>query len=171
MLFDSFSPGENLQPTCTTPVPQKDLQYWRVLVQCWHQHGLPPTLLQKLTWLEVVHRYWRSTEHRYHTSTEICTGSVVALLRSRLLADTWSQDWGCTMPVLRQPLPRYQLSSTGIAPCLELAQYCITLINYRGGNLQPAWYCASTAERFAALVRHWHSGGISTAYHWCGSER
>ena len=49
--------------------------------------------------------YWRGTGQRYHASTEICTGSVLASLRSRLLADTWSQDWGCTLPVPRQPWP------------------------------------------------------------------
>ena len=80
--------------------------------------------IQKVTWLEAVHRYWRGTGHRYHASTEICTGSVLTLLRSRLLADTWSQDWGCTMPVPRQPSAWYQLPSTGIAPCLQLARYC-----------------------------------------------
>ena len=47
-------------------------------------------------------QYWRGTGHRYHSNTKICTGSVLVLLRSRLLADTWFQDWGCTMPVPRQ---------------------------------------------------------------------
>ena len=60
----------------------------------------------------------------YHASTEIYTGSVLALLRSRLLADTWSRDWGCTIPVPRQPSACYQLSSTGILPYLQLARYC-----------------------------------------------
>ena len=69
-----------------------------VLARYWHKHGLPPERLRKVTWLEVVHRYWRGTRHRYHSGTEICTGSVLALLRSRLLADTWSRDWSCTIP-------------------------------------------------------------------------
>ena len=77
-----------------------------------------------VTWLEVAHWYWRGKGHRYHASTEICTGSVLALLQSRLLADTWSQDWCCTMPVPRKPSARYQPSRTGIAPCLQLARYC-----------------------------------------------
>ena len=67
-----------------------------VLARYWYKHGLPLARLQKVIWLEVVHRYWRATGHRYHASTEICTGSAMALLRSRLLADTWSQDLGCT---------------------------------------------------------------------------
>ena len=74
-----------------------------VMSWCWQKHGLPPARLRKVTWLEVVHRYWRGTGNRYHASTEICTGSVLALLRSRLLADTWSQDWGCTISVPCQP--------------------------------------------------------------------
>ena len=101
----------------TAPVPQKDMQYWRgtglVMAQAWPTTGVAP----KVTWLEVDHRYWRATGHRYHGSTEICTGSIPALLRSRLLADTWSQDRNCIMPVQRQPSARHQLSSTGIAPC------------------------------------------------------
>ena len=96
-----------------------------VLAQIWNKHGLPPTRLRKVTWLEVVHRYWRSTGHWYHASTEICTGVLLASLRSRLLSDTWSQDWGCTMPVPCQPSARYHLSSTGIAPYLQLARYCV----------------------------------------------
>ena len=40
-----------------------------------------------------------------------------------------------------------------------------------GGNLQPVWYRASTAEGFAVLARYWHGAGISTAYHRRGSER
>ena len=36
----------------------------------------------------------------------------------------WSQGWGYTMTVLRQPSARYRLSSIGIAPCLQLAQNC-----------------------------------------------
>ena len=79
--------------------------------------------MRKVTWLEVGHRYWHGIGHRNHTSTEICTGSVLALLRSRLLAETWSQDWGCPIPVPRQPSARYQLSNTRIAPCLQLARY------------------------------------------------
>ena len=31
------------------------------------------------------------------------TDSVLALRRNRLLADTWSQGWGYTMPVPRRP--------------------------------------------------------------------
>ena len=74
----------------TGPVPQKGLQYL-----CGLMHGLPPAQHRKVTWPEVVHRYWRGTRHQYHASTEICTRSVLSLLRSRLLADTWSQDWDC----------------------------------------------------------------------------
>ena len=45
-------------------------------------------------------------------------------------------------------------------------------INYDpGGNLQPAWYHASTTEGFAVLARCWRSAGISTAYHRRGVER
>ena len=40
-----------------------------------------------------------------------------------------------------------------------------------GRNLQPAWYRAITAEGFAVLARYWHDAGISTTYHWRGSER
>ena len=58
------------------------------------------------TWLEVAHWYWRGTGHWYHASTAICNGFILALLRSRLLPDTWSQDWGCTMPVPSQPSAR-----------------------------------------------------------------
>ena len=94
-----------------------------VLARYWHKRDLPPAQIRKVTWLEVVHRYWRGTEHRYLASTEICTGSILVLLRSLLLADTWSRDWGCTMPVPHQPSTRYQLSSRGIAPCLQLARY------------------------------------------------
>ena len=108
-----------------------------VLARYWHKHGLPPAWLRKVTWLQVAHRYWRGTGHRYHASTEICTGSVLELLRSRLLADTWFQDCGCTMPVPRQPSARYQLPSTGIAPCLQLA-----------------WYCA--------VCKYWHESDFST---------
>ena len=95
-----------------------------VLARYWHKHGLPPARLRKVNWLEDVHRYWRVTGHWYYASTEICTGSVLALLQCRLLAETWSRNWGCTMPVPRQPLASYQLSSTSIAPCLQLARYC-----------------------------------------------
>ena len=68
----------------TAPVPQKDLQYWN------------------------------GTGDRYHASTEIYTVSVLPLLRSRLLADTWSQNWSSTMPILRQPSARYQLSNKAL---------------------------------------------------------
>ena len=115
------SPGGNLQPAwyCSSTAEGSSVLAWY-----WHKHGLPSAWLRKVTWLEVIHRYWRGTGHRYHASTDICTGSVLALLRSRLLADTWTPDWGCTMPVPRHPFARYQLSSTGIAPCLQLARYC-----------------------------------------------
>ena len=97
-----------------------------VLARYWHnKHGLPPEWFRKLTWLEVVHRYWRDTGHRYHPSTEIFIGSVLALVRCRLLANTWYQDWGCTMPVPRQPLAWYKLSSTGFALCLQLPRYYV----------------------------------------------
>ena len=95
---------------------------FKVLARYWHKHDRTPARLRKITWLEVVQRYWRGTGHRYHASTEICTGSVLALLRSRLLADTWSQDWSSTMPVPRQPSARHQLSSTGIAPCFRISR-------------------------------------------------
>ena len=111
----SLVPRQNRKRICSTGT---------ALALCWLKHGLPLARLQKITWLEVVHRCCRGTGHRYHSSTEIGTGSVLALLRSRLLTDTWSQDWGCTMPVSRQPSNRYQLPSTGIAPCLQLARYC-----------------------------------------------
>ena len=39
-----------------------------------------------------------------------------------------------------------------------------------GGNLQPAWYRASTANPSVVLARHWHSAGISTAYQRRGSK-
>ena len=94
-----------------------------VLVRYWQKYSLPPVRLWKVTWLQVVHRYWRGTGHRYHASTEICNSSVLALHKSRLLADTWCRDWCCTMPVQRQSSARYQLSSTRIAPCLQLAWY------------------------------------------------
>ena len=102
-----------------------------VLVQSWHKHDLPPVRLQKVTWLEVVHRYWRGTGHRYHASTEICIGSVLALLRSWLLADTWSQDWGCTtcMPEPRQPSARYQLASADIAPFVYNQRGTVPFVN------------------------------------------
>ena len=77
---------------------------------------------------------------RVHTysSSEICTGAILALLRSRLLADTWFQDWGCTMPVLRQPSARYQLSTTGISPCLQLMQYCAVCEYWHQSDF-PTW--------------------------------
>ena len=40
-----------------------------------------------------------------------------------------------------------------------------------GGNLQPAWYCASTAEEFAVMAQYWHGASISTTYQRRGSER
>ena len=69
------------------------------------------------------------------------------------------------MPVPRQPSAQYQLSSTGIAPWLQLARYCVSLINCPSVNLQPPWYRASTAKIFALLAKYWHSAGIRMAYH------
>ena len=76
-----------------------------VLAQCRHKHGLPPARLRVSTWLEIVHRYWRDTGHRYQPSTEIYTGSVLALLRSRLLADNCSQNWGLLCQYHANPRP------------------------------------------------------------------
>ena len=108
---------------CTMSVPRQSRRMILVLARYWHKHGLPRARLRKVTWLQVAHRYWRGTGHPYYASTEICTGSVLAFLGNRLSADTWSQDWGCTMTVPRQLSGRYQLSSTGTASCLQLARY------------------------------------------------
>ena len=57
----TFPPGPQVgihNRLVTAPVPEKDLQYWR------------------------------GTGHRYHSNTTIGTGSVLALFRSRLLANT-----------------------------------------------------------------------------------
>ena len=109
-----------------------------VVAWYWHKHGLSLARLRKVTWPEVAYRYWRATGHRHHTSTEICTGSVLALLRSLSLGDTWSQNWICTMRVPCQPSAQYQLSSRGIAPCLELT-----------------WY--------SAIWKHWRESDFSTS--------
>ena len=129
-----LNPGDNLEPSWYRA---STAEGFSVLAQYWQKHALPPARLRKVTWLKVVHRYWRGTGHRYQASTEICSGSVLALLWSRLLADTWSQDSGCTMPVPGQPSTRSQLSSTGIAPCLQLVQYC-------------------------AVCKYWHESDFST---------
>ena len=74
----------NLQPAWYRA---SNAEIFAVLARYWHKHGLPPARLRKVTWLEVVHWYWRGTEYRYHASTKICTGLVLELLRSRLLFD------------------------------------------------------------------------------------
>ena len=84
--------------------------------------------------------------HRYHASTKICTGSVLALLRSRFLADTWSQDSGRAMPVPRQPSARYRLSSTSIAPCLQLARYCAVCKYWHESDFST-WECVPSAGK------------------------
>ena len=113
----------------------------------WHKHGLPFARLRKVTWPEVVHRYWRATGHRYHASTEICTGSVLALLRSRSLGDTWSQNWICTMPVPCQPSAQYQLSSRGIAPCLHLSWYYAVSKYWHESDFPPGSKAGVTTTR------------------------
>ena len=81
------------------------------------------------------------------------------------------------MTVPRQPSAHYQLSGTGIAPCLQLARYCAACKYWHESDfstwawwkfttgLVPRRYRASVAEGFAVLVRYWHSAGIITAYH------
>ena len=81
------TPGGNLQQAWYRA---STAEGFAVLARCWHKYGLPPARLQKVTWLEIVYRNWRGSGHLYHVSTEICTGTVLASLRSRLLADTWS---------------------------------------------------------------------------------
>ena len=78
-------PGGNLQAAwyCSSTA-----EGFAVLEWYWHKHGLPPAQLRNVTWSEVAHQYCCGTGHRYHASTEICTGSVLALLQSRLLTDT-----------------------------------------------------------------------------------
>ena len=116
--------------------------------------SLPPARLWKVTWLEVVHRYWRSTGHMYHVSTEICTGSVLELLQSQLLADTWFQNWGCTVPVPLQPSARYQLSSTGIFPCLQLARYCAVCKYWHESDFS-IWASCRDSFHTEFFVQYW----------------
>ena len=69
--------------------------------------------------LSVLEQYWTSVPcqhwNLYWFSTGITPKSVV---RRYLFSEL-----GLIMPVSRQPSSRYQLSSTSIAPCLQLARY------------------------------------------------
>ena len=138
----------------------------------WHKHGIPPARFEKVTWLEVVHRSWRGTGHRYNASTEICTFSVLALFRSRLLADTGSQDWGYTMPVPRQPLARYQLTSTGML----LVYNCRGTMPFLKTDMNPTFPPGHRWIFTSGLVmgqyrRNIGSTGDVLAYHRRGSKR
>ena len=92
------NPSGNLQPTWYLA---STTEGFAVLARYWHKHDLPPARLRRVTWLEVVHRYWRGTGQRYHASTEICTSSVLVLLVvSRHLVSGLELYYASTVPTL-----------------------------------------------------------------------
>ena len=137
--MDGIIPGGNLQPALYRA---STAEGFAVLPRYWHKHGLPALWLRKVTWLKVVHRYWRSTGHRYHASTEICNGSVLALLQSRLLADTVpfvNTGMNPTFPpgLLDQGslLPRHNIGHRSSATSLPMLGQRWTVSNFALGYL------------------------------------
>ena len=80
------------------------------------------------------------------------------------------------MPVPRQPLSRYQLYITGIAPRLKLARYnavckCRRESDFSTWALVEIYNQITTAPVPQKDLQKWRGNGISTVYHQRGFER
>ena len=75
-----------------------------------------------------------------------------------------------------RPSARYQLSSTGIPPCLQLERYC-AVCQYWHETDFSTWAQVEIYNQLSSVpvpqknLQYWHSAGISTAYHRRGFER